>query len=301
MIRKYIRWTKELCREEASKYLTRKEFKLNCGWGYEVARVNGWLNEICPLKNVRRIWTKEKCHAEALKYNCRGDFKRGSSNAYDKSIINGWIDEITSHMIIMGWTKEKCQTEALKYDTRINFYNGNQKAFMAAYKHGWLKEICVHMKRLGNRYFRCVYAYEFPDNSVYVGLTYNLHQRNLNRQSDNRDSVTKYISETNLKPILKQITDYISADEASQLEIQNILQYKNNGWNILNKAKGGNTGGGDRKWTKELCHNEALKYGRRSEFYYESNNAYSAAIRYGWLNEICSHMNKKWMNYQKID
>lgn len=40
-----------------------------------------------------------------------------------------------------------------------------------------------------------------------------------------------------------------------------------------------------------MCQIEALKYKIRSEFYYKNNKTYAAAQRYGWLDDICKHMN----------
>lgn len=44
------------------------------------------------------------------------------------------------------------------------------------------------------------------------------------------------------------------------------------------------------KWTKELCHKEALKYNTRKKFQIGYRNAYAAAQRNGWLNDVCQHM-----------
>ena len=44
------------------------------------------------------------------------------------------------------------------------------------------------------------------------------------------------------------------------------------------------------KWTKELAIIESIKYNSRVEFQKKSVNAYCAALRNGWLNEICGHM-----------
>ena len=38
---------------------------------------------------------------------------------------------------------------------------------------------------------RCIYFYEFEDNSVYVGLTYDLNDRNLRHIRDNLSSVNE--------------------------------------------------------------------------------------------------------------
>ena len=55
-----------------------------------------------------------------------------------------------------------------------------------------------------------------------------------------------------------------------------------------------------RKWTFEDVKNEALNYENRKTFFIGSCGAYNAALRNGWLDEMCSHMsrpapaNKKW-------
>jgi hypothetical protein len=195
------------------------------------------------------------------------------------------------------WTKEKCYEEALKYNTKKDFELQNKRAYSAAYRHKWLDEICLHMKIVGNRMFRCIYVYEFSDNYAYIGLTYNLQKRNISRRLQNNDAVTKHINNTNLQPILKQLSNYIRVDIAVDLEIECIKFYKENGWNILNIAKGGQIGTINKLWTKEMCYKEALKYNNKTDFYNYSNSAHAAACRYGWLNEICSHMivkNKHW-------
>ena len=188
------------------------------------------------------------------------------------------------------WTKEKCQEEALKYKTRTKFSRRSSRAYEVARKNNWLNEMCSHMIRFGNKMFRCIYVYEFSDNCAYVGLTYNLQKRNINRKLQNNDAVTKHISETKLIPELKQLTKYIPINEACILEIEYIEKYKYNGWQVLNKNKGGNTGTLEKKRTIEMCREEALRYNTRSEFYHKNNKVYTTAQRYGWLDKICQHM-----------
>lgn len=40
-------WTYETCKEEATKYTTQKDFYNSCRTGYEYARANKWLDDIC--------------------------------------------------------------------------------------------------------------------------------------------------------------------------------------------------------------------------------------------------------------
>ncbi len=292
-------WTKEKCKEEASKYEYKSEFKKGNSSAYNSAYFNGWLNEICShmiqVYKPKNYWTKEKCQEEALKYNYRMDFKLKSSVCYAKAIKLGCLHEISLHMYSKykqnDITKEQCQKEALKYKTRTNFCRGSRSFYNKSRNSDWLDEICSHMISQGNRFNRCIYAYEFSDNNVYIGLTYNLknrHYRHMNIQKNS--SVLKHINKTNLVPKLIQLTDYVSIDDASILEGEFISIYKNNGWFILNRIKSGGLGGIRLKWTKDKCQKEALKYKTKSEFAKNSPSAYSSANKHNFLNEICYHM-----------
>lgn len=226
---------------------------------------------------------------------------------------HGWADIVCAHMTsnrkpYRYWQiKENCWKEALNYETIGDFAGGKyHMAYESARIHGWIDEICSHMKKLGNRCHKCVYAYEFSDNSVYVGITYNIEERNnshLNLISKKISSVGNYIIKTNLTPILKKLTDYIFVDDAVILEKEYVIAYKNNGWKILNQMKTGGVGIGSIIWNFEKCRIEALKYMSRNDFRIKSNGAYDAAHKNGWLNEICEHMliKRKYRNYWNFE
>lgn len=285
-----IEWTKEKCHEEALKYETRTEFKRFSSTAYEISRVNLWLNEICTHISKNRRWNLELSQKEALKYKTRSQFSKNNPNAYSAARNHRWLNDICSHMDCNYWTKDECQTIALKYETRKEFIENDKNVYGAAVRNKWIKDICSHMKRYGNKLNRCIYVYEFSDNSAYVGLSYNLEKRNISRKNQSYDAVTKHIDETGLTPKIKQLSQYICVDIAATLEIECIKMYETLGWNVLNKSKGGEIGSVNKYWTKELCHEEALKYKTRNEFYLKKNNIYAAAQRYGWLDDICKHM-----------
>jgi isopentenyldiphosphate isomerase len=296
----YGYWTFEKCQEESLKYKTRNEFFKNNGSAYNVSYKNRWLNQICShminTKKLPKYWTKEKCKIEALKYITRNEFQKNSKGAYQKSFHNGWLEEICSHMVRVQkphgyWTKERCQKEALKYKTKSNFSKNNYAAYNRSYKSGWLDNICSHMIKQNNNTKRCIYSYEFPDNYVYVGLTYDIEKRQKIRDISSYDQVTKHTIESGLNSIRKQLTDYIETSEAIKLEGFYVEKYKNEGWNILNKSKTGAIGG-SLKWTYDKCKEEALKYETRYKFSKLSKGAYLSAYSHNWLNEICNHMIK---------
>ncbi len=293
-----LKWTYDKCKEEALKYSSKNEFKKSRGSAYNSAYTNKWLDDICShmieVYRPKNYWTKENCKEEALKYNNRLDFKLKSNVAYVKSIKLKCLSDITSHMKIytkqIDLTKENCQEEALKYTNKTEFYKKSSIFYKKSLKNNWLDEICTHMILKGNILKRCIYCYEFSDNNVYIGLTYNIENRHNRHINSKLSSVNKHINKTKLTPNLIKLTEYIPVNDASILEGVYIKEYKKNGWEILNKCKTGGIGGNIIKWTKEKCQEEALKYSSRSEFSRGNGSAYAASNRNKWLDIICSHM-----------
>jgi len=189
------------------------------------------------------------------------------------------------------WTKERCIEEGLKYKLRSKFKENSGGAYNASNKNGWLSDVCSNMSVVGNKFRRLVYVYEFDDKSAYVGLTYNIEERDNKHRRDSRSSVFKYIKKTGMNPELSY-SDYIDIEDAKILEGVKINEYKNLGYNVLNLAESGAVGGGNLKWTKEKCIKEANNYKKRTKFAKGSNSAYNSARNNGWLDEICAHMDK---------
>lgn len=196
------------------------------------------------------------------------------------------------------WTKKRCKEEAKKYNGRAEFKRMAGGAYNSAKKNGWIKEICSSMEYFGNRFKRLVYFYIFSDNSVYVGLTYNINERDNKHKRAKDSSVFRHMQKTGLIPKLNY-TDYMHVENAKIIEDEMINKFKNDGYNILNISKAGGVGGGYIKWTFDKCKEEALKYNSRKEFANKSNSAYNSVRRYGWLDSVCSHMkqNKKPSGY----
>lgn len=73
--------------------------------------------------------------------------------------------------------KKKCSEAAVLCSSRSEFIKKYPTAYSSSLKNGWIDEICSHMEVLGNLFQRCIYAFEFPDDYVYVGLTDNFGRR----------------------------------------------------------------------------------------------------------------------------
>lgn len=243
------------------------------------------------------FWTRQKCYEEAQKYQSRMDFKDGCNGAYWSSHKHGWLNDVCGHMLQRRspngyWSKDRCREDAARYSAIKEYKNGSYLSYSAAKRNGWIPEICKHMKKTGNRYNKCVYAYEFTDGSVYVGLTFNIENRQRRRDSDPADQVTKHARKTGLVPVRKQLTIYLPVDEAIKQEENFVEQYKKNGWKILNVAKTGSIGGNTVIWTYGLCKDVASRYTLRTRFKKDYAGAYNAAYTKGWIDDICSHMKK---------
>jgi hypothetical protein len=195
------------------------------------------------------------------------------------------------------WTLDVCKKIALKYDNKRDFRLYDNNAYSASKCHNYLNNICSHMKSLNNAHYRCIYAYEFSQtNSVYVGLTYSMELRQVKRRNKSCDTVTMYINQTGYSSEYKQLTDYVEVERAIKLEEEYVNKYKNDGWNILNRAKTGSIG-----WTGRKHRYDDLDYVKSIICEYKSvgdlikrNEALYLKIRdNGWKDILYPMLNYK--------
>jgi hypothetical protein len=301
------KWTKEMVMNLAKDYTQMNQFKKEHTSAYAAAQRNGWIEDIRKIMTPAYTnWTKELVHQEALKYPTRRQFQTHSRKAYQSAINNGWIDDVTSHMKNMQnlWNPDDIWKEALKYNHVRDFINGSYNAYQAAMRRPNYEEIISHMTPLGNKLKRLIYAYEFPDNTVYVGLTFDLNERDRQHRKKENSQVYKHIKETGLEPDFKQITDdFVSALDAKVMEQQAIEKYADEGWRILNLAKAGGLGSSVLdNWTKDMVIEVSKKYNKRTEFCNKERRACLVAKRNGWYEEATNHMtvlNQDW-DFEKI-
>lgn len=191
------------------------------------------------------------------------------------------------------WNKTNCINNARKYNTQIDWLKSSKGAYESARKNKWLNECCTHMEKSGSIYKRLIYAFEFPDNSVYVGLTYNSKKRKNTHLIDYKSQVYKHSMSSGLKAKYKELTKYLDRDIAAKKEGEFLENYKLNGWNVLNKAKTGALGGSIIKWTKDNCLAEAKKYKTKTEWRKFSESSYVTACKNKWIKFITQKLFKK--------
>ncbi len=235
-----------------------------------------------------------KSSFEKMKFNCKehGEFEQTPAKHLSGSgcMKCGWNKTITSHKV---WTDEKLSEVCLLYIDKRTFRKEQKSAYTTLVKTNRIEKFCSHMIHYeGNRFNRIVYAYEFKK-SVYIGLTYDINERDYNRKLNPNDSVTKHILETGENYNLKILTPkYVPAQEASKLEIMYVEYYKNLGYEILNKCKAGNLGGSQIKWNEETIKNEVGKYKYMRDFLKNSSGCYNAAKKLNIFEEITKDLLK---------
>ena len=294
-------WSYDKCKTEALKFSSLYNFRKKSTSCYSHIHRNGWLDLLCAhMKrkcNKKGYLTKDICREEAIKYETKKDFRENCENIYNFICRNKWLDELCSHQIGVKkpkgyWTKENCQKESLKYQNLTDFKKFAPSAVTKSRQGGWLKDICKHMDILGSLHKRFIYAYEFPDNHVYVGLTYNIEKRDKGHKI--KGSVFNYSEKTKLLPLLKSLTPTpIDVSDAKIMEETFLQEYIENDWIPLNKVKTGAIGKTKIKWTLIKLSEEALKYTCKKDFRKFSSSAYTIAKSKKILDSICTHMNLK--------
>lgn len=211
--------------------------------------LNGTVCNINSKKRTSRNKTfYHEIYRKSLLYKSRIDFYNNDSGYYQKAVREKWIDEICESMIKLKnvWSKEDCHEKALLCKSRIEFQEKYKNFYQKAHSNNWLDDVCSHMIQKINQLEsdRIIYAYIFDETkTIYIGLTKNFDNRHSSRLCKNNDCVMNYINEFNIKYEIKFLTDFMLADQAQIKEQEFIDDFKNKGWNVLNKYKAGSLGG----------------------------------------------------------
>jgi predicted GIY-YIG superfamily endonuclease len=221
------------------------------------------------------------------------DFKKKFPNLYERATNRKLLVKITykdGYKKYESYDEDTLLKKCSEYDSPVSLINQNYKLYCAAQRKDLLQKIEYKKGRLGHKYKRMVYVYEFPDNHFYCGLTYNeskRHQEHINDWSNT--SVGKHIRKTGLIPVKKIISDgYIDSREAGKLEESTRLYYIKNGWSSLNVKPCGALGSNKIIWTKEKIYDKIKNINSRKELH--KSGIYVAAKKLGIEKEITKHL-----------
>lgn len=287
---------KERCIEAARKCKTRNEFQKKYRTAYKNCLRFGWSDEayhhMISYQKPRGYWQdKVHCREAASQCKTRKEFRKKFKAAYDSCRAHGWYEEICSDLEVLRdiykWSSvEAIHEEAKKYKSRTEFAKKNGAAFSAAHRLGVIEFVCSHMEKMNDYCSRGIYAFEFPDNHVYVGLTYNFVIRKCSHLCCDNSQVYRHIQETNLQPVFKILHNYTDMYVAAKLEGKYLDKYIKNGWVALNIQIPGNLGGSRQYYTRKRILELAQTCETLSEFRIKYEQAYNAARKHRWLKEI---------------
>jgi len=290
MIQKTGFWNDiDKCNKEAKKYTNRKDFMRKSSGAYGAVLRNGWLEIVCKdMPSKLKTWTKREIIAEAKKYTSRGEFSKYNKAAYLFALRRGWLDDVCTDMKLMlnSWSREKCFELINKCKTKTEFSRKYGSAAQFAKRNGFYEELVAEMEIQGNLFNRMIYAYEFKDRHVYVGLTYKEAKRK--NEHLERGPVANHHKKTGIYPKYRSLTSYIDVKSAQLKEAFFINKYREKGWILLNKSSAGALGGNKRIWTKEECKKivklfKSVKELMESEKY---NTVYQAIRKNKWQDEL---------------
>jgi predicted GIY-YIG superfamily endonuclease len=288
-------WTRERIQALVAQCVTYEEFGTKHPLARSAIQKNKWydLAEHLPRKHrPPGYWTIERVKKEAAKYDTRRAFIKGSRAAYAAAHKRGWLDQVCSHMEYLQrpagyWTKERVAEEARKYSTRTEFMKAKGAGYTIAAKNGWLDEVCAHMEKKGSQYERAIYAFEFEDSSVYVGLTFDYDVR-LNEHRTQNKHIGKKLKHVPAKYV--RFDEWMPLDKAGLEEARIIESYRERGWKILNRMKAGGLGSRPKKWSYDEIEKLAAKFKTVKAFKDAYPSAYAVACKHGWWGEISQHL-----------
>lgn len=150
------------------------------------------------------------------------------------------------------WTKQLVIETAARYKTRMAFIAENRAMYSAAHKHGWLAEAFAHM----------------PKNARHEGGAYKWTDDEI------RKTVAKYEDFKSFRENESSLFVILSQTRRVNEFTGHLVRTRNkNGY-----------------WTKWRCAEAAEQCVTRSDFSKRFPAAADAAYRYGWVDDICRHM-----------
>ena len=242
-------WTFERCQDEAAKYPNRAQFFRGSQQAYQKAREKGWLDDIiAPGRDPKAKrpdethWTYERCLSVAK--TCRNAREWRKTDAYKGACrhkLHLKIDDecgFKKRVPKNHWTEERCAVEVKKYQNRTELLEHNYGLYQAINRNKW-HHLFDHMDLGGNHFKR--FVYEIADHSrkvIYIGITFSIKERQTSHRRVS-DHLKKHFPTINLY----QVSTLLPPQKSAALEVEFIRWYREKGYTVLNRNRGGVLGG----------------------------------------------------------
>lgn len=290
-------------REESKRYFSITDFAKGSQIAYKNAVRNGWIDEYTWLtrsKKSKGWWNDyDKCFNAAKLYSNEYQMKKHSITAYKYAKENGWIKDyywfepVKVRYSRGYWNDKERVTEVAKgFITRGDFQKKYPSAYKYAIKNGWMDDFYWFGEKidLKNGKIDQVYAYEFVnEHAVYVGRT--LMQRAKTRDWEHifkdKDAVYNFAKEHDIAiPEMKVLEDNLTLEDGIRLEGVYVEKYRQEGWQILNRAKTGSIGGLFNRLTKKKCIEKSKLCSSIEEFKRKYPGEHRKSKEKGWIDQF---------------
>jgi hypothetical protein len=139
------KWTPEKISQEASKYKTKKDFRINSFNAYQQAYIKKMLSDLFPNPKEPK-WTSEKIAQEASKYKTVGEFRKENFNVYQQASKKKMLNDLFPEPEKPKLTPEYVRQEASKYKGKKEFEDNNLRAYGFAWRNKMINDLFPNPK-----------------------------------------------------------------------------------------------------------------------------------------------------------
>jgi hypothetical protein len=297
--------TLDSCIESASKYSTKAEWQRGDSSAFFKAKTSKWF-DVCCKHMISNTRTLDECLKIASKYKLKSSFKKNNLTVYYYAFRKGWLEECCKHMEndlkIFNRTFEDCLEEALKHKTVMEWIKSSATTYSKASKEKWLEECCKHMDKQHIKKIDvskitlkdCVEdASKYATKTDWERNSWSIfyYAKKNNWLNECLKKTGKIKIDLTLEDCIKEASKYRYTYEWIKADHASFNTAKKNNW-LEECAKHFILSLWNRKITKQICKEEALKYNTRTEWFKSSQSTYSKASKEKWLEECCEHMIK---------
>lgn len=288
--------SKDNCLIEARKHKTRTSFARNAPSAYENCLKNGWEEAFAHMNLIYDYSiTYEQCAAIAIKCKSQAQMQREYPKYYSYACRHHIMQKIFTHLPkIKPVTREQAIEAVGKCKLRQEFRFRFPREYRFAVNHKILDEICKDLPAMHDLSKRCIYAYEFPDMHVYVGLTCNIERRKREHLCESNSAVYLYSHKTNQTPKFQLKHDYVNYIEAKELEGIILREYTDNGWISLNRTGTGGIGCSGNAYSKIKACTERVKFCEDfNQFEERFPDAYRICVKYDLFDILEEYLGER--------
>ena len=255
---------------------------------------------------IRMKYTDTLIVETAAKYSSVDNWRRNDNGTYQAAKVRKMLGHCTVHMVDLRTVKKYTDQEVIekskKYTSSTEWRMKDVSSYNLAKRRKLLPQCTAHMPRKAGIYSGIyqVYAYKFPGNVAYIGLTCVPERRHECHMRGGR--VLRMATQIGVpvpSPVVLE-SNIMSPQEAQEAERTWITKYTTDGYQLLNISAGGSVGAIGKaiktKWPKEKVLEIASQFDTVKDWVSRCGGSYAAASKQGWLPEATAHMVKpqKW-------